>query len=82
MIANVQLTYNRETGEIKYDDISCIPTWVDKYASGGRNIYKIIPLIEDLGSNPTLKASGHAKRAQNAMDMVRKLVGEDHIYSK
>ncbi len=82
MIANVQLTYNRETGEIKYDDISCIPTWVDKYATGGRNVYKIIPLIEDLGSNPTLKASGHAKRAQNAMDMIRKLLGEEFIYKK
>ncbi|MBQ9889935.1 MAG: CapA family protein, partial [Firmicutes bacterium] len=82
MIANVQLTYNRETGEIKYDDISCIPTWVDKYATGGRNVYKIIPLIEDLGSNPTLKASGHAKRAQNAMDMIRKLLGEEYIYKK
>lgn len=81
MIGNVKITYNRETGEIVYDDISCIPTWVDRYASGGRNVYKIIPLIEDLDSNPVLQASKHASRAKTAFESIKKLVGEEYIYS-
>ena len=43
-----------------------LPTWVDKYTAGGALKYSIIPLDENMYSNPALALSGHTARAERA----------------
>lgn len=81
MIANVEIFYNRQTGEIKYKDVSCIPTWVDKYNYGGATWYSVIPLDDTIDDNDTLDISGHRTRAKNALSSIISLLGEEFIYS-
>ena len=82
MIANVKISYNRKTGQIFYDDISCIPTWVDRYPNREPYTYSIIPLIGDLDSQPMLKQSGHVSRAKSALTAITKLLGSKYIYKE
>ena len=82
IIANVELTYTKETGEIKYNAISAIPTWVEKYNNGARDIYQIIPLVDDLDSIASLKASGHTQRAKDALAAITEFLGAQYIYKK
>ena len=82
IIANVELTYTKETGEIKYTNISAIPTWVEKYNNGARDVYQIVPLLDDLDSVESLKASGHTQRAKDALASITEFLGEKYIYKK
>lgn len=80
MIACVELTYNKANGNIEIREQDCIPTWVDKYTgSNGRIQYRIIPLIDDLDSNASLKTSGHLGRAKSALSEITKFLGEEYI---
>ena len=81
MIASVQILYNRDTGELKYKNVSCIPTWVDRFNADGRRHYVIVPLDETLDSNPTLDVSGHRSRANDALEYITNLLGAEFIYS-
>lgn len=80
IIANVELTYIKETGEIKYNNISAIPTWVEKYNNGSRDVYQIIPLIDNLDSIASLQASGHLQRAKEALASITDFLGAKYIY--
>ena len=81
-IANVDLVYNKETGEVTYKDISAIPTYVDRYSSGGKYRFCIIPLMDndEIAANEILKKSGNVTRAQEAMKAIREFLGEEYIY--
>ena len=81
MIANVRILYNRQTGKIIYDNVSCIPTWVDKYSAGGKTYYYVVPLIGDYTKNASLTASNHVTRAKNALTYIKQLVGKEFIYT-
>ena len=82
MIACVELSYNEDNGSITYTETDCIPTWVDKYTDSGKTIYKIIPLLDDLDSNETLKASGHTARAKSALSDITQFLGAEYIKSE
>ena len=80
MVACINFTYVIETGEIKDVEYGCIPTWVEKYTnSAGRVKYFVIPLVGDFENNPELVASGHVKRAQQALEDIKKLVGGEEL---
>ncbi|MCR4804298.1 MAG: CapA family protein [Clostridia bacterium] len=79
MIAWVDLDYDPATGEISNFSMKCLPTWVEKYYKNGKNEYYIIPLDKDLDSNPELLASGHLGRAQQALQDVKDLIGEEYV---
>lgn len=68
MIAKVNLKYMKSEGKITDITMSAIPTWVEKYNSGGRPIYEIIPLDENLKTNETLSSSGNLSRAETALE--------------
>ena len=74
MIAQVELCYCEDNGHIDYEKISYIPTWVDRYSSGGRMNYRIIPLVEGFENNEALKTSGHTGRAKAALAEITKTV--------
>ena len=81
MIANVDLVYNRETGEVTYTDISCIPTYVDRDDVHGTPYkFAIIPLLDDLSSNPMLLRTNRVQRAKEALQAITEFLGEEYIY--
>ena len=67
-IAQVRIEYNKTEGTVVGTEMSAIPTWVDRYSSGGKTVYMIIPLDEGLDQNAVLAASGHLSRAKGALE--------------
>lgn len=80
MIARVNLKYDMDKGEVTLVGADSMNTWLDKYRSGGRDVYAIVPLDEDLEDNEALKASGHLHRAVQASSDVEAVIGSDYIW--
>ncbi len=82
LIANIEICYNHDTGEIVFEDVSAIPCWVEKYTKAGTSDpnYWIIPLIEGYQNNPELLESGHLSRAEQALKNITAIIGEDYIW--
>lgn len=76
MIAQVNLTYSEDKGVTKAA-MDAVPTWVDRYYSGGKQVYEIIPLDEKLKENETLPVSGHLSRAEQAREEADGILGLD-----
>lgn len=74
VIAMVNLTYVEEKG-ITDISMDVIPTWLDRYYSGGKQVYEIIPLDDKLKENDTLPVSGHLSRAQQAREDANGILG-------
>ena len=68
MIARVELEYKVGTGEMLSVKMSYTPTWVDKYKRNGKNVYEVIPLDEEMETNPALMESGHLSKAIQALE--------------
>lgn len=65
---NGKKTYTIESIENK-----TVPTWVNRYASGGKTVYDVVPLDGTEQNNPGVKASGrgaHVKRVKEAANAV------------
>ncbi|MDR2132653.1 MAG: CapA family protein [Clostridiales Family XIII bacterium] len=80
LMAVVDLRFARSEGRISQIDARVLPTWVDKYRSGGKSVYAIVPLTGDFENNPALLASGHAERARLALAYCEELFGEAALY--
>ncbi len=74
-MARAYITIKPDTGEVIAVDMDAIPTWVDRYKSGGRTHYSIIPLDDALDDNPTLAVSGHLSRAKDAKETAYGILG-------
>lgn len=80
MIARVNIIHDQSSGENTLVNVDAMRTWLDKYRSGGKDVYAIIPLDEDFEKNETLKASGHLHRAIQASSDVEAVLGRDYIW--
>lgn len=76
LMAVVNLTY-REGQGITSLEMENIPTWLDKYTSGGSVEYRVIPLDETLEENESLKTSGHMSNAKQALEDLNEILGTD-----
>ena len=74
-IGRVVLEYDLEKKSTLGISADAVPTWVEKYSKDGKNRYYIIPLDENLESNPELATSGHLQRAQNARNDAAERLG-------
>lgn len=78
VIAKVKIDYNKTEGKIsEVPEMGAIPTWVDRYSHGGRTVYAVVPLDEELEANESLAVSGHLIRAKNAWEDANELLGID-----
>jgi len=68
MIARVELEYMAGTGDMLSVKMSYTPTWVDKYKRAGKTVYEVIPLDEEMETNPVLIESGHLSKAIQALE--------------
>lgn len=79
IIAEVRLDYMKSTRQILSVKMSAVPVWVDKYKKGKKDVYTIVPLDEHMSGNPSLIESGHLSRAEQALEDIKSLLGEEHI---
>lgn len=75
MIARVNLEFMKSTGTITSIGIEATPTWVDRYKRNGKTVYEIIPLDDQMETNPALMESGHLQRARQAREDIHGLLG-------
>ena len=68
IIARINILFDVENRRLLDVSVSAIPTWVDRHTRGGRHVYHIIPLDEELENNPTLAQSGQLSKAKAALD--------------
>jgi len=80
MIARVNLKFDKETGEITFISADAMRTWLDKYKSGGKDVYAIVPLDDEFEENEALKASGHLSRARQAYEETEAVLGRGYIW--
>ena len=74
-IAQVRIEFDINNREVISISKSAVPTWVERHRVGGRNVYAIIPLDDDLEANPTLAVSGNLRRAQQAWEYANEILG-------
>ncbi|MGI6752067.1 MAG: CapA family protein [Anaerovoracaceae bacterium] len=82
MIARVVLEYDKKEKGVNILRFDAMPTWVDKYNLGGKDVYTIVPLDTKMESNRSLLKSGHLGRAKEALGDVEKLLGEEYIWKE
>ena len=82
LIANIELTYNKTTKKITYDNVSAIPTWVNLFTKDGKWIHQIVPLLDNLDADEGLQISGCVQRAKDALADVTQFLGEEYIYKE
>jgi poly-gamma-glutamate synthesis protein (capsule biosynthesis protein) len=79
IIAQVHIGYMRSKKQVVSVSMDVVPVWVDKYKKAGKDVYTVIPLDESLTENPSLSESGHLERAQQALEDIRELLGDEYI---
>lgn len=79
MIAQVQLRVWPDSHRVQLVSTNVIPTWLDKYGPKSKPIYAIVPLDGQMDENPALKASGHLKRAVQALQDEKELLGTEYV---
>ena len=75
IIAQVRIEFDLNDRKIISMSKGAVPTWVEKYKSGGRDVYAIIPLDNELDANTTLAVSGNLRRAQTAWEDANGILG-------
>ncbi|MDO4553172.1 MAG: CapA family protein [Bacillota bacterium] len=79
IIAGVDLEILESTGEVTSVTWNVQPLWLDRYSSGGKLTYTLIPLDGDMENNPALQASGHLARARQSLADAVALYWESRI---
>jgi poly-gamma-glutamate synthesis protein (capsule biosynthesis protein) len=80
IIAKIELDFNAGADAVENFTMSYAPLWVDRYNSGNRVIYTVVPLTEGYENNASLQNSGHRSRAKSARGEIVGLLGEDIVW--
>ena len=65
-------------GSVVFENIEVVPTWVHLYTSGGKNVYNVVPLSENLDAAALGldKSSNGLSLAKGSYERTMKLVSE------
>jgi poly-gamma-glutamate synthesis protein (capsule biosynthesis protein) len=74
-LAQMTVTYDPGDKKVLEIDSATLPYWVDKYTSGGKYKYSIIPLDQNYEDNETLAMTGHLSKARTALEDLREILG-------
>ena len=58
-----------------------VPTWVSRYYEAGKQHYRIVPLVGDFTSLPSITKGNYVNRATNALAEIKELIGEEFIWN-
>ena len=72
LMVNIDITKKSDEDEAKVKKVTCIPTWVNKYSNGYKNLYEIKPIEdkEDLNSMDSLNASNVEQSYENTSSLI------------
>jgi len=62
-------------------EAKAVPTWVNKFIDNGKTQYEIVPLIDGYEENEGLKLAGCVFRAEEALNDIKDLLGEEYIWN-
>ncbi len=79
IMAYLEIKYNRTRGTVSFDRISAIPVYVDKFWNPGVE-YRLYPLVGDYVTGSELGISGNAWRAEQALNTITGIIGDQYIY--
>lgn len=51
LMVNIKISKKSNENEAKIEKVTCIPTWVNKYNDGYKNVYEIIPIEDENNLN-------------------------------
>ena len=58
--------------EAKVKKVTCIPTWVNKYESGGKSVYEIIPVADNILEKTTYIDQSYLKQSyKNTSELIK-----------
>lgn len=58
--------------EAKVKKVTCIPTWVNKYKSGGKSVYEIIPVADNILEKTTYIDQSYLKQSyKNTSELIK-----------
>lgn len=81
MIAGVKFEITKVDGKAAYIEMveaNALPTWVNRYKSGGKWAYDIIPLDYNYGNNQSLTVSGNVARADKSIVDSLNIIGSNY----
>jgi len=76
-LAQTIVTYDPDKQEIQSINTDTLPYWVDKYTTGGKVKYAIVPLDQDFEQNAALAQSGHLSLAKTALSDIQDILGTE-----
>ena len=76
-LAQTKIIYDPAKKQIQSIDTSTLPYWVDRYTTGGKVKYVIVPLDQDYEQNPALLQSGHLSLARTALADLQSILGTE-----
>ncbi len=72
LMVNIDISKKSNENKAKVEKVTCIPTWVNKYSNGYKDVYEIIPIEDknDLDSINNLNQSHVKKSYENTASLI------------
>lgn len=77
LMVNIDISKKSNEKEAKIEKVTCIPTWVNKYNNGYKDVYEIIP-IEDDDTLNSITSLNHSK-VEQSYNNTTSLIDDSHI---
>lgn len=74
-MVTLDLTFDGESHALTARTTTLTPYWVDKYKTGGKLHYAIVPLTDGFEQSPILAESGHLSKARQALEDLQEIPG-------
>lgn len=65
LMVNINISKKYNEDEAKIENVTCIPTWANKYTNYSKNVYEIIPLIKDESNLRSITSSNKSNIEQS-----------------
>lgn len=72
LMVNIKISKKSNENKAKIEKVTCIPTWVNKYSNGYKNVYEIIPIEDEnnLSSIDSLNEYNLKKSYNNTASLI------------
>lgn len=77
LMVNFDITKKNNENEAKVKKVTCIPTWVNKYNNGSKDVYEIIPIDDDYDLNSISNLS--ESKVEQSYDNTSSLIDTSNI---
>lgn len=77
----VRINIEKKDGNIVYNEVNYIPTWVNKYSKDNKSVYEIVPLynLDENKEKFNLLYKDNLWRAKNAQDFIKGMMNKNNF---